>query len=268
MTKNAMLNEKAQCGGAWLTGFHGPCREVSLRRSEEVSPFLDDVVAALAGLGYSPRDCTGVRLALEEAPVNALRHGNGGDPAKQVRVRYHIGPEAVLATVEDEGLGFDPDRMADPTLPENVERPGGRGLLLMRHFMGWVRLPRRGNCVTLCKRALRPSRPGQEFARSQVRRSVFPVLELDIGWFEPDGRALQVSSSPFELRGVCWLPLTGRCLGSPVSDGLTIPYSWWSDRRRSDPPARLLRYRFSPNLGHGADQRSRSQGGPPSLFGN
>jgi serine/threonine-protein kinase RsbW len=129
-----------------------PHREVSLRRTEEVAPLLDELTAALADAGFSPEDCFAARLALEEAVVNGLRHGNGGDPTKRVRVGYRVGPVALLADVEDEGPGFDPDAVPDPTLPENRDRPGGRGLLLMRHYMTWVRYRGRGNRVTLCKR--------------------------------------------------------------------------------------------------------------------
>jgi serine/threonine-protein kinase RsbW len=136
----------ATLGGEW------PCQEVSLRRSAELEPFLDVVTGALTGLGYSPQDQFGVRLALEEAIVNGLRHGNGGDPRKRVRVRYRVRAEALLAEVEDEGPGFDLDDVPDPTLAENLLHSGGRGLLLMRHFMTWVRYHGRGNRVTLCKR--------------------------------------------------------------------------------------------------------------------
>jgi serine/threonine-protein kinase RsbW len=149
------LNEETAVVGAPSAGDESPYREVSLRRVEEVAPFMEHVAAALAGLGYTPGDCLGVRLALQEAVVNGLRHGNGGDPAKRVRVRYSLGRKGVLAEVEDEGPGFDPDRVPDPTLSENLERPGGRGLLLMRHYMTWVRFSRRGNRVMLCKRLAR-----------------------------------------------------------------------------------------------------------------
>src|SRR6516225_763376 len=127
-----------------VTGLFG---EVNLCRPEEAAPFLEAVAAALAALGYPPRDCLGVRLALEEAVVNGLRHGNGGDPAKLVRVRYLLGADDVLAEVEDEGPGFDPGGVADPTAAENRERTDGRGLLLMRHYMTWVRFSARGNRV-------------------------------------------------------------------------------------------------------------------------
>jgi serine/threonine-protein kinase RsbW len=145
------------CGDtAWYTGpsqgLDGVCRQVTLHGPEEVVPLLDEAVAVLVEWGYPVRDCAGVRLALEEAIANGLRHGNRGDTTKCVWVRYRVGANAVLADEEDEGPGFDPNGVADPTLLENRERPGGRGLLLMRHFMTWVQFSRRGNRVTLCKR--------------------------------------------------------------------------------------------------------------------
>jgi serine/threonine-protein kinase RsbW len=130
-------------------------RDVSLHRTAEMTPLLDEVLTTLAGLGYSAHDCAGVRLALEEAIVNGLQHGNQGDPAKRVRVGYRVGPNTMLAVIEDEGPGFDPDKVPDPTLPENLDRPGGRGLLLMRHYMTWVCFPRPGNRVLLVKRRSR-----------------------------------------------------------------------------------------------------------------
>jgi serine/threonine-protein kinase RsbW len=113
---------------------------------------LGEVAAKLDGLGYSARDVLGLRVALGEAIVNGLRHGNGGDPLKCVRIRCSAGPDMMLAEVEDEGLGFNPGVVPDPTLPENLHHTGGRGLILMRHYMTWVCFSGRGNCVTLCKR--------------------------------------------------------------------------------------------------------------------
>jgi serine/threonine-protein kinase RsbW len=126
-------------------------REVSVSRPEDVATVLAGFVSALANLGYAQRDCMGLELALEEAIVNGLRHGNGGDPSKQVRVHYRVTRQAVLADVEDEGPGFDPNRVPDPTRPENLERPSGRGLLLIRHYTTWVGFSARGNRVTLYK---------------------------------------------------------------------------------------------------------------------
>jgi serine/threonine-protein kinase RsbW len=64
----------------------------------------------------------------------------------------------MLVEVEDEGPGFDPGQVPDPTAPENWDKPSGRGLLLMRHFTTWMRYHGRGNRVTLCKhRTARPA---------------------------------------------------------------------------------------------------------------
>jgi serine/threonine-protein kinase RsbW len=123
-----------------------------LRTAQQVSPVLNTVGAAMAAQGYPERDIFAVRLALEEALVNALKHGNGGDPALVVRVRCSVGPRGLVAAVRDQGKGFDPDRVPDPLAPENQDRPCGRGLLLMRHYMTRVRFNRRGNGVILCKR--------------------------------------------------------------------------------------------------------------------
>jgi serine/threonine-protein kinase RsbW len=144
-------SEPPEAEGPGSPGPWDHSREVSLRRANEVVPFLDGLTAALADLGYPVHDRAGVRLALGEAVLNGLWHGNGGDPARRVRVRCRLGPEALLAEVEDEGPGFDPGRVPDRTLPEHRGRPGGRGLLLMRRFMTWVRFSERGNRVTLCK---------------------------------------------------------------------------------------------------------------------
>jgi serine/threonine-protein kinase RsbW len=113
---------------------------------------IEPVVVAMAEQGYSDKDMFGMRLALEEALVNAIKHGHHGDSSLIVRVSYQVTPEQTLATVEDQGSGFDPGGMADPLVPENLERPCGRGLLLMRRYLSWLRYNERGNTITLCCR--------------------------------------------------------------------------------------------------------------------
>jgi serine/threonine-protein kinase RsbW len=129
-----------------------PWRLATVLQTRDVIAIHADMTALLEGLDYSVSDRRAVRLALEEAIVNGVRHGNLSDPTKCVRVRYCADREAVMIEVEDEGPGFDPDRVADPTLAENLGRPGGRGLFLMRYFMTWVCFSGRGNRVMLCKR--------------------------------------------------------------------------------------------------------------------
>jgi serine/threonine-protein kinase RsbW len=101
---------------------------------------------------FSAKDLFGVKLALEEAIVNAIKHGNRMDPAKSVRVRCDLDDERVQILIEDEGLGFDPNDVPDPTDDDNLEKPSGRGLMLMRAFMTTVEYNAQGNCVLLEKK--------------------------------------------------------------------------------------------------------------------
>jgi serine/threonine-protein kinase RsbW len=94
-----------------------------------------------------------VELALREALVNAVVHGNRQDPKKRVIVSCFCQPDrGMLVAVEDEGAGFDPRKVPDPTHAQCVLETHGRGLFLMRHLMDRVRISRSGRRVTLVKR--------------------------------------------------------------------------------------------------------------------
>lgn len=99
-----------------------------------------------------------LRVGLSEALANAMIYGNRKDPAKRVRVEAEVTADSVAVVVRDEGAGFDPDAVPDPTLPENLERPGGRGIFLLRGLMDAVDYEGCGNCVRLLLRREAPSR--------------------------------------------------------------------------------------------------------------
>ena len=122
-----------------------------VRSPQDMARLLGTIRSAMSESGYQETDIFAVCLALEEAIVNAVEHGHRGDGLKSVRVAYQVGPGQVLAEVEDQGPGFNPSRVPDPTAPENLLKPCGRGLFLMRHLMTWVRHSSPGNCVTLCR---------------------------------------------------------------------------------------------------------------------
>lgn len=92
------------------------------------------------------------RVGLTEAIANAVLYGNGQDPAKKVRVELRFDDAGIRVRVTDEGRGFDPAAVPDPTLPENVSKPEGRGIFLMRALMDDVRFNKSGNSVTLLLR--------------------------------------------------------------------------------------------------------------------
>jgi serine/threonine-protein kinase RsbW len=109
------------------------------------------IVARLEQLEFPARDVFGVRLSLEEALVNAIKHGNGMDPDKSVRVACRIDHDLVRIEIEDEGPGFTPEEVPDPTAEENLERPCGRGIMLMKAFLTKVEYVPPGNLVILEK---------------------------------------------------------------------------------------------------------------------
>ncbi|MFO0918229.1 MAG: ATP-binding protein [Planctomycetaceae bacterium] len=111
----------------------------------------EQIVQRLEELQFPARDVFGVRLALEEGIVNAIKHGNQLDPAKSVRIWWQVSADAVRVEIEDQGPGFTPENVPDPTLDENLERPCGRGIMLMRAFMTHVEYVGRGNKLVLEK---------------------------------------------------------------------------------------------------------------------
>ena len=94
----------------------------------------------------------GIHLSLEEAVTNAIYHGNSQDPQKTVRIACQTTASSFYAQVTDEGPGFDPQAVPDPTCCENLERPCGRGVMLMRCYMDSVTYSSSGNSVELYKK--------------------------------------------------------------------------------------------------------------------
>ena len=103
--------------------------------------------------GVSDGDLPDLQLALEEGLANAVKHGNQLNPAKQVKVECQLLDDCMIrVTIEDEGAGFNPEEVPDPTDFANLDKPSGRGIVLMRAFMDEVLYNDRGNRLTFCKR--------------------------------------------------------------------------------------------------------------------
>jgi serine/threonine-protein kinase RsbW len=103
-------------------------------------------------LGYNSQCQFAIKLALEEALINAIKHGNHFDPKKKVHIQAKVSPKQLEVTIEDEGPGFRRGTIPDPTLPENIEKCSGRGILLMEAYMNSVRWTRGGRRVKLVKK--------------------------------------------------------------------------------------------------------------------
>lgn len=108
------------------------------------------VLAGLDKFGYPEASRFAVRLSLEEALVNAFQHGHRGLPAETpLEVSFAVSPSEVLVSIKDQGPGFVPVAVPDPTADENLDLPSGRGLMLMRAFMSSVDFEEGGTRVRL-----------------------------------------------------------------------------------------------------------------------
>jgi len=110
-----------------------------------------EIEEALHAVHYNDQEIFAIKMAVEEALVNAIKHGNQLDPDKTVTVSYRVHFDRFDVSITDQGPGFDPTDVPDPTAPENLERPCGRGLLLMRYYMTDVTFADRGSTIAMFK---------------------------------------------------------------------------------------------------------------------
>ena len=137
-----------------------------------------------------------LRVALAEVLANAILYGNRSDPAKSVKVRVRGGRHLIEVDVEDQGDGFDPDAVPDPTSPERLHEPDGRGIYLVRRLMDEVRFNPRGNAVHMFLR--RASAPAPRAGRLEP---VLDALALMVHaplrvWRREGGRTIQSGGPP------------------------------------------------------------------------
>jgi serine/threonine-protein kinase RsbW len=117
----------------------------------EVPRVQDRIEEQLRHHSFEDRDLFSIRLALEEALVNAIKHGNQMNRDKKVHIRCQIEVGRFEIGIADEGPGFDPRDVPDPLCEENLERPCGRGLFLIKHYMTDVVYHPPGNRMTMYK---------------------------------------------------------------------------------------------------------------------
>ena len=113
--------------------------------------FCAEILEKLKFLGYSSDEIFGIHLSLEEALMNAVKHGNSGRSGKSVMVEYSATSQKFEITIEDQGPGFVPVEVPDPREQDNLYKTSGRGLLLMRAYMDTVEFNEKGNLIRLVK---------------------------------------------------------------------------------------------------------------------
>ena len=116
---------------------------------------LQYLVERVSKLGLIAAEGSNLFVALDEAFVNAVKHGNKNDPTKLVRVSAELSPTEASFTIEDEGEGFDVQTIPDPCDPANLFKTSGRGVLLIYNIMDEVEYNAQGNRVKMVKRPQR-----------------------------------------------------------------------------------------------------------------
>ena len=109
--------------------------------------------------GFDEDTVPNIAMAVREAAVNAVLHGNAYDPAKQITANFETNSDSLIVRIADQGPGLNPDAVPDPLAPENILRGSGRGIFLIRAFMDEVNFRQLtpGNEITLIKHRLPPT---------------------------------------------------------------------------------------------------------------
>ena len=135
-------------------------------KSSAVVEVCKEILSKLEEYNFDKDDTFAVHLTLEEAFLNAVKHGNKMDPTKKVKIDYSVNSEKVEITITDEGAGFEPESVDDPRFGEGLYEPGGRGLLLMNSYMDVVKYSEHGNSVYMVRYK---EKPGLTDDQSQIQ---------------------------------------------------------------------------------------------------
>lgn len=132
----------------------------TLESSLESVNLVEKTAEQFAGnMGFDEDTCQGIGMAVREAAVNAVLHGNGYDSSKRVTVSYEGTEDGLTIKIADQGKGLDPESIPDPLAPENLLKQSGRGIFLIRAFMDEVKFRQLnpGTEVTLVKHIEQPA---------------------------------------------------------------------------------------------------------------
>ena len=164
MTSGAILPIRAPEEGLKTVSVFKPVRLSFALSStmESVSEIEATAEKLAAEAGLDEDQCFHISMAVREAAINAVLHGNEYDPAKRVNVRCENNGTDLIFVIADQGKGLDPDTLPDPLAPENIMRGAGRGIFLIRAFMDEVhfRQLHPGTELTLVKHLASASEEG------------------------------------------------------------------------------------------------------------
>ena len=119
--------------------------------ASSIDRICKQLLSEATSYGFDEDQLFAIHLAVEEAFLNAVKHGNRLDAQKKVTVEYVVTPEKFEISITDQGSGFDPDGLPDPRRDENLYKSCGRGVLIIRSYMDVVEYNRTGNSIHMVK---------------------------------------------------------------------------------------------------------------------
>lgn len=129
--------------------------ELNIPSDMDLVDLVVDLGTSMIGLkGFSGDDVSAIRFAIHETLVNAIQYGNKGVPDARVNIKFYLKGDCFYTDIEDEGTGFDPEMLENPTLPENLLKENGRGIFLVRSMTEDFKVqkkPGKGVRVTFCR---------------------------------------------------------------------------------------------------------------------
>jgi len=143
-------------GQAMLSPVTAETTELSLpSRIEAIDKAATAVAELVTRSGISEEEAFGIDMAVREAMANAVIHGNKLDETKLVEINVKSSLDSLEVSVHDQGQGFNPETVSDPTKEENILKSSGRGIFFMRNFfdeVDWSSSPEGGTTVRMIKR--------------------------------------------------------------------------------------------------------------------
>ncbi len=136
------------------------CSIVVESKSSAVVDVCKQILSGLEEHDFDKDDMFAVHLTLEEAFLNAVKHGNNNDPTKKIKIDYSVDSDKIEISITDEGSGFEPEAVVDPRFGTGLYEPGGRGLLLMNSYMDIVKYNDQGNSVYMLRYKEKPQLTG------------------------------------------------------------------------------------------------------------
>jgi serine/threonine-protein kinase RsbW len=138
-----------------LIGYINPeyiMKQLVLDSSMDSIEAVEELITGIRDTHKIPEESfNGIWIALNEAVTNAIKHGNQYDPQKKVLLTVETKQNRYICfTVKDEGNGFDPDALPDPTRPEKIAEPNGRGVFLINKLADTVHFSEKGSIVEMC----------------------------------------------------------------------------------------------------------------------